>query len=295
MTPERAYAELREANPAPVVQVADRPKADDALANAISADKRTVESSHIRSSLRIEPATRLHGAWIAAVVFVIVLLAGFVTTLLLSGSGEVVDDPVVPTTLLQTPTTIESSASTPTTISAEVLGLVENFSNVYNSGDHDALLSLLHPDTTFMFDRQSDPPAPWSSDDLRIRHQIATELSTTVTLTSCEQLSGIRISCQVVLVDDLVRIAGIDPPADTFWRFAFEDGLAIQWEELRPDTPRYNEARAPFIRWLTETHPEIENPAVFIGAPWRTDTGIEDQIAELVDQYAASLGVRLDE
>ena len=69
----------------------------------------------------------------------------------------------------------------------------------------------------------------------------------------------------------------------------------IQWEEVIPDIPEHSEARTPFIRWLTETHPEIENPGVFIGSPWRTDTGFEDQVADLVDEYAASLGVSLDQ
>lgn len=290
MTPERAYIEMREANPAPVVAVLNRPSADEALAVARSVRRGRGIRSPGQGLSGFGSGVRIHGAWVAAFVFAIVLVAGVVTAVLLSDTGEVVDDPVVPTTALQVPTTEGSSTS----IGAETRELVEAFAAVYNSGDHDALRALLAPDMTFLFKRQSDS-TPWSDEDLRVRHRIATELHTQISLLDCVRLSGIRISCRLLLDDDLVRIAGIERPSDKFWRFAFEDGLVIQWEEVIPDVPEYNEARAPFIRWLTETHPEIENPGVFIGAPWRTDTGFEDQIAALVDEYAASLGVSLDE
>lgn len=290
MTPERAYIDMQQANPAPVVAVFDRPSADEALAIARSA----------RQGRRARPAgqgfgglgsgLRIHGAWVAAVVFAIVLVAGVVTAVLLSDIGEVVDDPVVPTTVLQVPTT---EASTSSSIAAETLELVDAFAAAYNSGDHEVLRALLDPDMTFLFKRQSDS-TPWSDEDLRVRHRIAAELNTQISIQDCVPLSGIRISCRVVRNDDLVRIAGIEPPSDTFWRFAFEDGLAIEWEEVIPDVPEYSEARTPFIRWLTEMHPEIENPGVFIGAPWRTDTGFDDQVAGLVDEYAASVDVSLD-
>jgi hypothetical protein len=293
MTPERAYVEMQEANPARVVEVLDRPSAEEALAAARSARAGRGARSGGQGLGGLSSGLGIHGAWVAAVVFAIVLVAGLVTAVLLSGTGDVVDDPVVPTTVLQVPTT-EASTTTSTTIATEILDLVDAFAVAYNSGDHEALRALLAPDTTFMFDRQSDPPAPWSDEDLRVRHRIATELSTQISLQDCVRLSGIRISCRVVRNDDLVRIADIEPPSDTFWRFAFEDGLAVQWEELRPDTPEYSEARVPFIRWLTEEHPEVENPGVFIGAPWRTDTGFEDQVADLVGEYAASVDVSLD-
>jgi len=292
MTPERAYVEMQEANPAPVVAVLDRPSADEALAAARSARPSRGVKSFGPSVGGLRPGLRVHGAWVAAVVFAIVLVAGVVTAMLLSDTGDVVDEPVVPTTVLQVPTT-EASTTTSTTIPAETLELVDAFAAAYNSGDHEALRGLLAPDMTFLFKRQSDS-TPWSDEDLRVRHRIATELNTQISLEDCARLSGIRISCRLILTDDLVRIAGIESPSDKFWRFAFEDGLATEWEEVIPDVPEYSEARVPFIRWLTETHPEIENPGVFIGSPWRTDTGFEDQVADLVDEYAASLGVTLD-
>lgn len=289
ITPDQAYEILSEANPAPVVHRSRHLSADIALADAKAA-----ADSSVGPVGTVSPLPRWRGLAVAAVAFAVVLAIGIITALLLADVGEVVDDPPVPTTVLPAPTTVPDESAE--TIPAETLQLVEHFAQVYNSGDFDAVTELLAPGVTKVRRRGNDGPTTASQEESRIRYQIESELNTRLTFTRCQSLGPDRVSCAVERVDDLRRSLGVEPFADIRFRFQFEDGLITEWFESVPESNEYDVmVIGPFIRWLTETHPEIPNPKPAVGAPWRVDAGIEVQIAELVDEWAASLGVTLDD
>ncbi len=280
VSPNQAHDLLVADNPAPTTPV-ERPTAAEFLQG------QTTSVIHLDQSDRTA-AWAGRGPLVAAAAFAAVLLLGALIVVLSAGRDDVVDRIPTPTTLL-----------VPDLDASQLQTQAEQLAAAYSSGDFEAVTGLLAEGTQYGWSRTSDfvsGPVLWTSEELRARLEIDAALNTTITLTGCQDLDSRRVSCAVLRVDDLMRAKGLEPINDVRWRFAIDDGLVVEWTEVTPDLSRYfTEAREPFHRWLDDNHPELETPYSDLrGQPWRTDTDFVEAAADLVAEYAASLGVELD-
>lgn len=276
-----AFARLQDANPVAVVAVA-KPSAAEFIADQ--------GPGQVRSKTPRTRARLLNrGPLIGLAIFIVVLVVGVLISLNTGEGSDVVDTVPTPTTIPATPSTAAVS---------QLRQVAEELASAYGTGDFEAIDSLVANGTAYGWSRHSDftsGPVYWTEPELRARVEIDAALNTTVELTDCQDLAETRISCAILRFDDLVRAQRLEPVGDVRWRLTIEDGQVVDWVEFTPDISNYFEkAREPFHEWLDENHPEVENPASDArGLPWRTDTGFADVAADLVAEYAASLGVDL--
>ena len=275
-SPETAYAQLVEANPAPVVPV-DRPSAQDFL-KAIEEETPFV-APPTRRPRRQRPE-------VAVVAFIVVLLIGAVTLLLVSSDEQIVDEPSTTTTVFSTTTTVSVPLS-------EALAVAQELAVAYSAGDFADLEALLAEGTSYSWSRSSDfvaGPVIWTREEFEARYQIDVALNTTIELVDCQEFSESRVSCAILRHDDLVRAQRIDPSPDVRWRLTVEDGLVVDWVHFTPDISDYFLfARDPFHTWFLDAYPDLTPPFTDLcGQPWKWDTDFATIASDLVAEYVAA-------
>lgn len=276
--PNEAFEQLADSNPVAVVPV-PRPSAAEFVSD-LTSDSVRLKPKLARTS-QYKP-----GPLIALAAFLAIVVVGLVIALNTSGETDVVDTVPPPSTLPVPSTTAALSPA---------LLIADKAASAWSEGDFSAVQGLMADGTSFGWSRSSDfamGPVPWTDAELRARIEIDAALRTTIELSDCVEFSADRISCAILRTDDLVRAQGIEPAPDVRWRLTVEDGLIVEWVSLTPDLSNYFlRAREPFHEWLDDAHPEIESPYVANrGAPWRADTDFASVAAELVAEYAESLG-----
>ncbi len=305
---ERSFERLRRANPAPTTPVEVKPTAREMLA-AVKA------AAPPQAPFREPARSRRRGLLVAAAAFALILLITIPVLLLVNRADPeppVITEPApTPTTAIPTtvpPTTVPSTTVPQTTvlpttvppttvpqpdeIDAATQGLVDSFTDSYNAGDVESFMALLHPDfeRTIRVDRDERRSA---RDTVQIHYEADAVLNTEITL-DCRPGQDFVV-CDVQRVDDLHRVLGAAGTGDRIWTFRFEDGLVRVWNEQRflLDDPYESEIVTPFSDWVTNNHPEVGNLYTFNN--WVARPGIADTIAPLVDEWAASLGVTLQD
>lgn len=298
---DRSYERLEHVNPFPTVVVEPKPTAEDMLAmvegqEVVWGDRAVARSGRGR-----------RGLLVAAAVFVLALLVG--SAIVLAGRGgnapPVTDPPVTTTSTTLSPsttepTTVTTTSTTTTTIAPQVdpetLADIDRFVEVFNAGDVDAFMAFLAPDIT----REWFDEGVFSQtlDEVRTLYEIDAALNTEIAITDCE-LRAETVVCQTTRFSDLNRVLGNPPLADWDFRPVFEDGLLVYWAETRsnngPFDTFYRFQIRDFMDWVRVNHPEVGELRPVVPLDWVIREGIAEEIAGLIDEWAASRGVVLDE
>lgn len=289
---DRGFVRLQHANPAPSVVVEDRPTALVALAVARSVPRGEQQ----------RPTTG-RGLLVAAAAFGMALAVSIPVLMFLSSSDESGPPATAPapSPLIVVPTTQVSTTATSTVpdqaaaIDATTQILLDTFIVTYNSGDVDAFMDLLHPDFERLITVERDErPSPLET--VRIRQEIEAALNTHIIL-ECSPVEG-GAACMPERSDDLHRVLNLPPTTGPTWFLRFQGGLLHSWSERRSATFGSEYERivtTPFLEWVSANRPEIPYLFPSTGGGWLASEGIADTMAILVGEWAASLGVSLDE
>ncbi len=176
----------------------------------------------------------------------------------------------------------------------ETQALIDRFVTIYNSGDVAALEEFLHPQFVRMVIRElAEEPQP--VDTVLTLFEVDAALNMELSL-DCEARVG-SVLCTPTKYDDLLRVLGLGPREDRAWEFTFEDGLLRDWVEQRPNAACCYEVEAinPFLTWVRENRAEVGSLFPFADGDWIIRDGIAAEVAGLVDEWAASQGVVLEE
>lgn len=286
MSNHDSFERLKLANPAPTRIVDDKPSAFEMLATAQD-----------RQARRRAPEPRKRREWssgpvVAAVAFAVVVLVALPILLFAGGSEELTPATSTPvaTSAPVIETTPKPEATTPPGPSPQEL--VDSFVAAYNSGDVDAVANLLHPEFRREITRElALEPQPLET--VRTLLEVDAALNTEIALECSPGTSA--LICELTRFDDLHRILDIAPTADRRWLLTFEDGLLVSWAESRQNFAVEYETSAirPFLDWLKENRPGVVTPYPFVDGDWVTREGIADEMATLVAEWAADLGVDL--
>ncbi|MEN8238380.1 MAG: hypothetical protein ABFR53_04160 [Actinomycetota bacterium] len=292
---DRAFDRLREANPEPTRVVEDKPTARQMLAT-VQRPRTPLQRPEPDRSRPRRRALAVAAAAFAAVVFATVPVLMFVDR-----SGDEVPAGEGPSTTALS-TTVPQTTVPVSSIDPETEGLVDTFVSTYNSGDLEAFMALLHPD----FRRETwldEDLITHPSDTLSTLYEVDAALHTEITLV-CVPGAADAV-CMPTRFDDLHRVLEIPPSEVTTWFLTFEDGLLRTWTERRPNVgliPYDAEAVTPFANWVVANRPEMLGGSrwefVFFSGgsdTWIPRQGIAAEVAELVSEWADSLGVTLEE
>lgn len=295
---DRAFERLREANPELVRPIEDRPTAREMLASV---------HGHVRPQSARRWSRGLLVAAAAAIVVLVIALPALVFQLGDSDAPPTDTRPTVSTTLPPTTTsTIPQTTSTSTTTSTTVpvldpdtQRLIDTFVDVYNAGDVEALVALLHPD----FRREIGTGQVRPLETFVALYEVDVALNTEISV-MCGPAAA-DAACTPSRFDDLHRVLGIAPTTEAMWFLTFEDGLLRTWSEqsqpLGP-TPYSLAVVDAFSEWVVANSPDVADATDFeqrffsggTGA-WVPRPGVADDLAALVAEWAADLGVSLDE
>lgn len=289
---ERGFERLRNANPAPVVLLEDRPTAHEMLVLI-----RQGPEFEVSSPARVRRNVLAAAAGIAVVVMIAILTVPFLSSR--DENPPIAPEPPVTTTLSDTATTttappvtttLSQAATTtvPLVIDESTQALLDTFVSRYNADDVDAFMAFLHPDFEREIDREGASLAT-----IRIWQEIEVVLGTEIAL-ECER-TEFSIKCTPTKTDDLHLIVGHEPTVGVPWYLTFENGLLRSWSEQRSLAATDYEANMafPFDRWVEANRPEFRVLVEFVGAGWVPRDGIAEDIASLVPEWASSLGVEL--
>lgn len=171
--------------------------------------------------------------------------------------------------------------------------LIDEFVAIYNSGDVASLEAFLHPDFVRMVIRElAEEPQP--IDTVLTLFEVDAALNMELSLACRATVDS--VVCETTKFDDLLRVLGGGPSEDRAWEFKFEDGLLREWTEQRPNAACCYEVEAiqPFLQWVRENRPEVPLLFPFEDGDWVIREGIAEEVADLVDGWAASQAVVLD-
>ena len=184
-------------------------------------------------------------------------------------------------------------ASLAETIDSDTRALLDTFQEIYNAGDADAFMAFLAEGfrKEWTVDRNL---AVQPLQDVRSSYEIDAALNTEIRL-SCRVTFGVVV-CDTLMYNDLNRILG-NPPLDHWsMRLTFEDGLLGRWAETRlHGNTDYDAQIREFTDWVRDTHPEVGELSPFLGRSWVIRPGIAGEIAGLVEEWATSQGVTLND
>ncbi|NND01264.1 MAG: hypothetical protein HKN91_00620 [Acidimicrobiia bacterium] len=268
--------ELRAANPAPA-ESEPHPTAwsDAALLAAI--DTRSGTDMSLDQKQKTERANAAEGPrkWnrglVAATAFAVVIaVIGVVsviggntppTTTNAPSSDPTTTEPTTTaapvTTLAVVPTTSQRAVEVP----PETQVLLDNYVDVYNSGDTAAWAALHAPGTVRVASAGDDT---WNSDleEQAEIYDFFLRIGQTIDLVDCEVSVATGIAwCKAFRTDDLTRAAGIEDW--TLLGLRFTKGEIIEWRENFSGPNLYLSAMAGFGQWMSDTHPQ-EPPLVTI-------------------------------
>lgn len=284
---DRAFARLRQANPEPTRTIEDKPTAHEMLA-----------------AVRRPPSPQRprwrRGLLVTAATAVVLLVVAVPVLLFLDigrdGSPALTEPLSTAAATSVPPTTLATTSTLPTTqparLGAATQRLVDTFVATYNDGDVDAFAAFLHPDFRREITRErSLEPEPL--DTVLTLYEVDAALNTEITLDCTRGTEA--VICELTRFDDLHRVLGIEPTEDRRWFLTFEGGQLAIWGETRQNAATTYEAEAmvPFLEWVRANR-NVRELFPFTDGVWVVREGIAAEIAALVADWAADVGVTLE-